>query len=48
MNRNDPICEGVKTSCFTQESNSVLANNFGFGGFIEIESGLGFEFVPMY
>ena len=37
MNRNDPYCEGAKTSCFNKSS--VFADNFGFGGFIEIESG---------
>ena len=42
MNRNDPICEDAKTSCFTQKNGAVFADNFEFGGFIEIESGLGF------
>jgi len=41
MNRNDPYCEDAKTSCFTQKNGAVFADNFDFGGFIEIESGLG-------
>ena len=43
MNYNDPLCEGSnETSCFTQNRSSVFADNFGFGGFIEIGSGIGF------
>ena len=45
MNRNDPICEGVKTSCFTRKSKSVFTDDFGFGGIIQIESELGFVFM---
>ena len=40
MNHNDPFCNGInETNCFNQEGTSVFADNFGFGGFIEIESG---------
>ena len=44
MNTNDPFCKfkSNQTNCFTQNDTSVLAENFGFGGFIEIESGFGF------
>lgn len=43
MNQNDLFCEGSdKSNCFTKYKNSVFAENFGFGGFMEIGSGLGF------
>ena len=46
MNANDPFCKGNKiTSCFNQEDRSVFSDNFGFGGFIEIDSGFGFCFM---
>ena len=42
MNRNDPYCGEAITSCFSHKGNSVIADNFGFGGFIQIKSGLRF------
>ena len=39
MNKNDPYCQEAKLGCFTQNSSSVFAENFGFGGFIEIGTG---------
>ena len=43
MNGNDPFCEKFnRTNCFNQKTKSIFAENFEFGGFIEIESGFGF------
>jgi len=43
MNGNDPFCKGSKlTSCFNKKDGSVFSDDFGFGGFIEIDSGFGF------
>ena len=45
MNKNDPFCEGAnKTNCFIPRQ-TVFSDFFGFGGFIEIESGKGFEYL---
>ena len=46
MNKTDPFCKGDnKTSCFTKKGKSVFADFFEFGGFIEIDSGLGFVYT---
>ena len=43
MNNTDPFCEQFnETDCFSNKKSSVLANHFGFGGFIEIGSGFNF------
>ena len=42
MNKNDPFCKRFnETNCFTQDRSLVFADDFGFGGFIEIGSGFG-------
>ena len=47
MNGNDPFCKGSKiTSCFNKKDGSVFSDDFGFGGFIEINSGFGFFTGP--
>lgn len=47
MNGNDPYCEDYRiTSCFNKDT-SVLANNFDFGGFIEVDSGFGYVYVTI-
>ena len=49
MNGIDPFCKNRNhTSCFNKEDNSVFADNFGFGGFIEINSGFGFLFTLIH
>ena len=48
MNRNDPFCKGAETSCYKLKNSTVFAYNFGFGGFIEIESVLGFVLKSLY
>ena len=49
MNGNDPFCNGFnKSNCFKQNSKSVFADNFEFGGIIEIESGFGFPNFDIY
>ena len=46
MNGNDPFCKDSDiNSCFNKEDGSVFSDNFGFGGFIEMDSGFGFFFT---